>query len=200
MDKSTAYRTLGLAEGAGEEEIKAAYRALAQKYGAENYEAGPLKDEAEHKMNELNEAFDMLMGLLRADGVDATRPAAPSGAVGQYPAIRQLINSGRVDEALAELSAVAGGASNAEWNFLMGSAYYYKGFLDQAVRYFQTAVQLEPNNREYQAALRNLSSSADGEMPGNPYGNPDPGGTALNCACNTCSCLCCMDACCSMCR
>ena len=36
-----AYKVLGLTEGATEEEIKTAYRALAQKYNPDNYEAGP---------------------------------------------------------------------------------------------------------------------------------------------------------------
>ena len=60
-----AYKVLGLTEGATEEEIKTAYRALAQKYNPDNYEAGPLREEAEAKMTELNEAFDALMGAIR---------------------------------------------------------------------------------------------------------------------------------------
>ena len=51
-----AYQVLGLARGASEEEVKAAYRALAQKYNPENYEAGPLREDAERKMNQINEA------------------------------------------------------------------------------------------------------------------------------------------------
>ena len=42
-----AYKVLGLTEGATEEEIKTAYRALAQKYNPDYYEAGPLREEAE---------------------------------------------------------------------------------------------------------------------------------------------------------
>ena len=41
-----AYKVLGLTEGATEEEIKTAYRALAQKYNPDNYEAGPLAPSA----------------------------------------------------------------------------------------------------------------------------------------------------------
>ena len=58
MDTKRAYAALGLREGAGEDEIKQAYRALAQKFDPENYEAGPLREDAERKMNEINEAFD----------------------------------------------------------------------------------------------------------------------------------------------
>ena len=43
-----AYQVLGLRRGASEDEVKAAYRALAQKYNPDNYEAGPLREDAEH--------------------------------------------------------------------------------------------------------------------------------------------------------
>ena len=70
-----AYKVLGLTEGATEEEIKTAYRALAQKYNPDNYEAGPLREEAEAKMTELNEAFDALMGAIRT-GTDVFKALA----------------------------------------------------------------------------------------------------------------------------
>ncbi len=204
MDRSKAYSVLGLPDTAREDDIKEAYRTLAKKYNLDNYEAGPLLDEAQNKMQEINDAFDTLMSYIRTGGMDASSPSSPyvhsTAAGGRYAAIRQLVNAGQVDEALAELSAIQGGSSDAEWNFLMGSAYYYKGWLDQALRYFQVAVRLDPGNREYEAALRNLSSSGDGDMQGNPYANQNRDAAAMNCACNTCTAMCCMDACCTMCR
>lgn len=203
MDKSQAYSVLGLNPDAEEAAVKAAYRALAQKYDVENYEAGPLRDDADKKMNELNEAFDLVMSYLRtgsepvADGVTHSSVGASSS---QYAQIRQLINTGQVDEALAQLNTITSGSSDAEWNFLMGSVYYYKGRLDQALQYFQAAVNLAPGNREYEAALRNLQNSQQGDMQGNPYVNANPNAQALNCACNSCALMCCMDACCSGCR
>ena len=201
MDRSKAYSLLGLAPGAGEDDVKAAYRALAQKYNLDNYEAGPLRDDASAKMEEINEAFDTLMSLLRAgtpeEATRATSSSATGQAVGNYPQIRSMINTGRVDEALAQLTG-AQDADNAEWNFLMGSAYYYKGWLDQALYYFQAAVRIAPGNREYEAALRNLQGNANGRMQGNPYGASGSGDAAMNCACNTCGLICCMDACCGM--
>ena len=51
-----AYQVLGLRRGASEDEVKAAYRALAQKYKPDNYEAGPLKEDALKKMEEIGRA------------------------------------------------------------------------------------------------------------------------------------------------
>ena len=182
-----AYKVLGLTEGATEEEIKTAYRALAQKYNPDNYEAGPLREEAEAKMTELNEAFDALMGAIRTGTPVNSRRAANAGepepdtgaaANGRYRAIRQMINSGAVEQALAELNAIQGGANDAEWNFLVGSAYYYKGWVADA--------------------LRNLQNSAGGAMPGNPYGNNGMAGAqAVGCSCcDMCTAMMCMDMCC----
>lgn len=198
-----AYQVLGLRRGASEEDVKAAYRALAQKYSPENYEAGPLKEDAQKKMDEINAAFDAIMAELR--GVSAAGGPvhaeqdgpAPGADLGQ---IRTLIQQGRVDEALAALQAIPNGPANAEWNFLMGSAYYYKGWLNEALHYFQEACRLAPSNREYAAALHNLQSTAGGQMPGNPYGpyGAGPQANAVGCSCcDICTAMMCMDLCCS---
>ncbi len=200
MDRLTAYETLGLKTNATEDEVKAAYKSMAQKYDVEKYSAGPMRDDAAHKMDQINEAFDVLMSFLRTGQENTSVNVSPGthSTGGQYPAVRQMINTGRVDEALAELSALQNVADDPEWNFLMGSAYYYKGWLDQARYYFQIAVKLAPGNREYEAALRNLQGSAQGEMNGSPYVNADPSAAAMNCACNTCSLMCCINSCCGM--
>ena len=200
MDTNNAYRVLGLAPGASEDEVKAAYRALAQQYAPEAKHEGPERKEAEARMAELNEAFDTLISVLRT-GVNHTQQAAQGSPdrAAAYRAIRQMIDSGNVDGALAQLGAMTGGANDAEWNFLMGSAYYYKGWLAEAMRYFEAACRLAPNNREYETALRNLQNNAAGAMPGNPYGAQGPYGTqAVGCSCcDMCMAMACMDMCCS---
>ena len=199
MDTNNAYRVLGLAPGASEDEVKATYRALAQQYAPESKPEGAERREAEARMAELNDAFDTLISVLRT-GVNTQQAAQGSpDRAAAYRAIRQMIDSGNVDGALAQLGAMTGGANDAEWNFLMGSAYYYKGWLAEAMRYFEAACRLAPNNREYEAALRNLQNNAAGAMPGNPYGAQGPYGTqAVGCSCcDMCMAMACMDMCCS---
>lgn len=200
-----AYKVLGLTPDATEEEIKSAYRMLAQKYNPQQYEAGPLREQAEAKMTEINEAFDTLMGAIRTGSPvgsagassDCAEPDNGRTANGRYRAIRQMISRGAADQALAELNAIPGGANDAEWNFLVGSAYYYKGWVADAMRYFQTACRLSPGNREYEAALRNLQNNAGGAMPGNPYANNVGGPQVVSCGCcDMCTAMMCMDMCC----
>ena len=198
MDTNNAYRVLGLAPGASEAEVKAAYRTLAQKYAPESQPDGPQRQEAEARMAELNEAFDTLISVLRTGVNTQTAAQGSPDRAAAYRAIRQMIDSGNIDGALAQLGAMTGGANDAEWNFLMGSAYYYKGWLAEAMRYFEAACRLAPGNREYEAALRNLQNNAAGAMPGNPYGAQGPyGAQAVGCSCcDVCMAMACMDMCC----
>ena len=55
------YEVLGVSEGASEEEIKKAYKELVKKYHPDRYQNNPLSDLAEEKLQEINEAYDMLM-------------------------------------------------------------------------------------------------------------------------------------------
>lgn len=206
MDTNDAYKVLGLRESATAEEVKTAYRTLAQQYNPDSYEAGPLHDDAAVRMEELNTAFDVVMTNLRTgdsapDAADTANDNAQSGYQGtsKYTGIRQMINSGNVEGALQQLNGISGGGDDAEWNFLVGSAYYYKGWVNDAMRYFQAACRLDPANREYAAALQNLQSSQRGNMNGNPYAQQQSAGygNQMGCSCcDMCTAMMCMDMCC----
>lgn len=194
MTKQQAYATLGLRDGAGEDEIKAAYRTLVQQAQAEG---GGTPSEA--RMNELNAAFDLLMGSLRTDGNMASGGSSQDNRA-LFAEIRQMIQNGQADAALQRLNRVPGGSEIAEWNFLVGSAYYFKGWVNEALRYFDAACRLDPSNREYSAALNNLRAKAGGSMNGNPFyaGENGYGSQAVSCSCcDMCMMWMCMDALCS---
>ncbi len=57
MEKRDYYETLGVSKGAGEDELKSAYRKLAMKFHPDRNQGD---EEAEHKFKELSEAYEIL--------------------------------------------------------------------------------------------------------------------------------------------
>ena len=189
---SDPYSILGVSSNASDDEVKKAYRELARKYHPDNYHDNPLADLAQEKIKEINEAYNDIMRMRESGG--SYRPGAgfsgSSGGSAEGAKVRAAINSG--DVRLAEELLNSFPARNAEWNFLMGSVCYRKGWLDDALQYFQTAVNMEPNNSEYRQALNFMNQS------GGVY-SPYWRGTVANqgCdACDICTAMMCMNLCC----
>lgn len=157
------YQVLGVPETATDEEIKKAYRELARKYHPDNYHDNPLADLAQERMKEINAAYEQITKE-RSGG---NRPGG-SGSYGGYGGYQQqyygggqssvlqpvriAIQTGNISRAEALLANY--GDHNGEWNFLKGAVCYRRGWMDEAKRYYETACQMEPDNLEYQQALR----------------------------------------------
>ena len=85
-----------------------------------------------------------------------------------YSYIRRLLQKGRYAQAEDELSRYPD-PGEAEWNFLKGSVLYYTGYVNQAYDYFQDAVNLRPNNREYSNIFLRMRQSRMGRIQNNRY-------------------------------
>ena len=152
------YSVLGVSQNASDDEIKRAYRDLARKYHPDNYQNNPLADLAEEKMKEINEAYESITkqrsgngGYTQTAGGYQSQYTQQQSGSSAYARIRSAINMG--DLAGAEQLLYAVPEKNAEWYFLSGSIAYRKGWLDEARRNYQLAVQMAPNNPEYRQAL-----------------------------------------------
>ena len=98
----------------------------------------------------------------------------------RYQRVRMAISSGDLN--LAEELLNAQTNHDAEWNFLKGAICYRRGWLDEARRYYQTAVTMAPDNPEYQRALDIL------EGRGAAY-RPDGYGSVTTGTCGNSDCL-----------
>lgn len=181
------YRILGVTPDATDEEIKKAYRALAQKYHPDMYQNDPLSDLAEEKMKEITEAYDQIMNERRGQNGGTV---GGGSARSQFSDVRRMINQNRISEAEEILDGTPESTRDAEWYFLKGSVFYTRGWLDEAYRYINQAVSMNPANQEYKMALQNMSYQ---RTYGRNYGSGPAASGAYCSPCNMCTSLVCAD-------
>jgi curved DNA-binding protein CbpA len=188
------YQVLGVPSTATDEEVKKAYRNLARKYHPDNYHDNPLADLAQERMKEINEAYEEIQSRRKSGAATGgygsqgysgygagygTGYQSYSGAA-RLQRVRIAITQGNLN--LAEQLLDAEQEHDAEWHFLKGAVCWRRGWLDEARRYYETAVQMDPNNPEYQRAL----DLAEGRST--PY-TPNGYGTMTTGECSSTNCL-----------
>ncbi len=193
------YKVLGVDPAATDEEIKKAYRELARKYHPDNYVNTPLSELANEKMQEINEAYDLIQKTRKEEAQRSSSYGYGDNAYGGYQQstgasdfadVRACIGVRNFAEADIRLNAVHAAERNAEWFYLKGVVFRAKGWYFEASKYFDAAYRMDPTNDEYRNAaesIRNYTSSMN------------RGGQTDDAICNLCSTLICADCCCEMC-
>lgn len=201
MSHRDPYTVLGVSRDASDEEIKKAYRELARKYHPDNYVNNPLADLVQEKMKEINTAYDEIQKM-RASGNNSSYSYSGGDGSSSYSSdsasydaelsrVRQYVNSGRFSDAEVILDSIPQGARNAEWNFLKGCVLTRRGYYYDAMRFFETACYMDPQNAEYRRALNQLRNRSGS------YGAHTGSTTVGGCdACDVCQTLICADCCC----
>jgi hypothetical protein len=200
------YSILGVSKKASDEEIKAAYKALIRKYHPDNYgDDNPLKDLANEKTQEINQAYDEIMRM-RANAKNEESSAGTEGSSysseGVYANIRRTVNSRKFSEAEKQLLAIPQAERTAEWHYLASVLLMHRNRQNDAMRELEIACDLDPSNIEYQRAKEMFNNTA------NNYGNTYYGSVNSQQyqqrqsnydACNCCADLICLDCICEIC-
>ena len=190
------YEILGVSENASDEEIKKAYRKLAKQYHPDNYTDNPLKELADEKMKEINDAYDTIQKMRATGGGQQGgfygNGTQANGQENGYTRIRRLISAGRINEAETLLAGIPAADRNAEWHFLMSLVLYRKGWLQDARNEINAACNMDPYNQEYRSFQQRMSSGAYSS----PYSNMNTNHAQQCSGCDVCQALLCADCCC----
>jgi curved DNA-binding protein CbpA len=184
------YEVLGVKPGATQDEIKSAYRKLIKQYHPDKFIDNPLKNLAEDKMIEINEAYDSLTKNSGSSNNSSnySNTSSSTNSSYEFQEIRRSIQSRNYAFAENKLNSISN--RNAEWHYLYGAVLLNKGWYDSALENMNTAVNMDPNNFEYKQGLNSLKQRS------NNFSNPYYRTTNSNNAdmCNCCINLWCLDS------
>ena len=172
---SDPYKVLGLNPGASDEEVKAAYRALAKKY---HPDLNPGNERAAARMNEINAAYDQIKNpqpQQEAYGAGAggygDAWGGYGGSAGAYQsresaernevkAARNFIRSRQFQQAVTALSGVPVSERDGEWYYLHAIANYNLGNRVAAMDSARRACTISPGNERYRQLLLEIQQGS----------------------------------------
>lgn len=187
------YEVLGVSQNASIEDIKKAYRELVKKYHPDKYQDNPLRELAEEKLREINEAYEYLLKNHGGGNAYSSGNYSYYNEHSPFQTVRDYIMRNDFYNAERELNRI--NTRNDEWYYLMGIIYVNRGNYAQGYNYIKMAYDMNPLNEEYRDALNRLNNSY--RTYNTQYYNA-PRNTSDDC-CQICTCLYCTDCLCECC-
>ncbi len=170
------YDILGVSPSASDEEIKKAYRTLSRKYHPDANVGKPGEKAAEEKFKQIQQAYTQIMkereqGYRTYGYQNNTQTAGGDSDTVEMQAAANFINSRRFREALNVLEGIRN--RNAQWYYFSAIANAGLGNNLRAQDMARQAMEMEPNNAQYQMLWQQLQSGRQwyGNMAGG-YGRP----------------------------
>lgn len=171
------YDILGVSPSATDEEIKKAYRTLSRKYHPDANVGKPGEKAAEEKFKQIQQAYTQIMkereqGYRTYGYHNDNRTAGGDSDTVEMQAAANFINSRRFGEALNVLEGIQSRSS--QWYYLSAIANAGVGNNIRAQDMARQAMEMEPNNAQYQMLWQQLQSGRQwyGSMAGG-YGRPE---------------------------
>lgn len=171
------YDILGISPSATDEEIKKAYRTLSRKYHPDANVGKPGEKAAEEKFKQIQQAYTQIMkereqGYRTYGYQNNNQTAGGDSDTVEMQAAANFINSRRFTEALNVLEGIQN--RNAQWYYFSAIANAGLGNNIRAQDMARQAMEMEPNNAQYQMLWQQLQSGRQwyGNMAGG-YGRTD---------------------------
>lgn len=186
------YDILGISSSASIDEIKSAYKKLSAQIHT-NFSP----QEAESKMIEINEAYDLIvLSRFENDSVNTDKSTTNNNISSDFNLIKEKINNKKFDDAEIQLDNISSSKRTAEWYYLKGVINHNRGWFEEAKENFTIACQMDPANAEYQNAFNAISASSSsngGFRSSKRQSHSETSGTSC---CTLCNALICADCCC----
>ena len=188
------YSVLGVSRNASMDEIKKAYRKLSRKYHPDANINNPNKEEAEEKFKQVQQAYDQIVREREQGALQSSWSGEFGGGYQtqddqrsmEMRAAANYINAAHYQEALNVLNRMT--ERNGQWYYYHAVANAGAGNTASAMEDARRAVDMEPNNMQYQQLYQQLQSGGQWYWnQGNGYGYERPGNGFGNCCCQ---CLC----------
>ena len=172
------YKVLGVSENASQEEIRKAYLALVKKYHPDRYADSPMKDMANEKLKEINQAYELLTKKKESSGYGGggyggyntygqntysqggywqNQGSYAGDYAREFSRVRSYFSQNNLNAARSVLDSIP--LHNAEWHYLYGILYFRWGWYDQARQHLSMACSMEPGNIEYQNAYATVMNT-----------------------------------------
>ncbi|HEY8390957.1 MAG TPA: hypothetical protein VIL26_08450 [Clostridia bacterium] len=192
------YDILQVSNDASMEEIEAAYKRLKAKYSEDRFKEGEEGRIGAVNLMNLENAYSEILNMRSKEKIQYEYGA-------DLGEIDQMIKDGNLDGAQAHLDKMS--ERPAHWHFLQSIIFYKKGWYDESRAQLKLALNLDPDNNQYQTALSRLEQVM-ANANANPYtmgvppevqDQPIQPDTAMGLS-NCCTTLCLLDCCCNMLR
>ncbi len=161
------YKFLGLSESASDEEIRARYEVLKEKYGEDRWLDGEEGTEAARNLTKLETAYHEIMATRKEESTNTTGQDA-------YEEISLLLKNNDIATAQARLDAF--NERSAEWHYLQAVVYYKKDWMTDSKKQLEIAIEMDPSNEKYRAAYgkMNARTNQQQQQTQNPYARQAP--------------------------
>ncbi len=163
------YELLGVEKTATDEEIKARYETLREKYREERWLDGEAGNEAARMLTKIDAAYREIVAARKEQNTN-------TDGDGTLEEIARLLKEGDLTNAQTKLDEC--NERSAEWHYLQAVVFYKKNWTNDSKKQLEIAMQMEPDNLKYRNAYGKMNAKNDYEQQAarqtqNPYSNPN---------------------------